>query len=401
MIINEQLAQIATGRTASFFAMDIDFHRTRIQDLYAGQKVLIIGGAGTIGSACALEVLNHDPARIDIVDINENGLAAFARYIRSNAIGQKTAISFNALDFVGFPMEQFMHDNGPWDIILNFAAVKHVRSEKNVACTLHMLEVNAVKQFEFLTQLANTHEAVNYFVVSTDKAADPGNIMGASKRLLEFLLFGAASNLPGIKLSSARFANVAFSAGSLLESFRQRFEAGYALACPAETMRYFISPQEASHVCLLGQVFAPTQTIVVPRMTVEEHLVSLPEVAAAFLRSVGREAIFIQPGHCAPEVWAECEYPVLLSPRDTTGEKEAEIFIGSGERTFLLELETIDGIVPFIPDIETTQQCFADLKALTSGAAGYVSRDAIEDVLSRYLQNYAQIAGKNSLDDRV
>lgn len=401
MIISEQLAQIATGRKTSFFAEDIKIHRARIQELYEGQKVLIIGGAGTIGSACALELLKYDPAQVDIVDINENGLAAFARYIRSNAIGEKTVISFNALDFVSFPMRQFMHDNGPWGVVLNFAAVKHVRSEKNVACALHMLEVNAVKQFEFLTQLAKTHEALNYFVVSTDKAADPGNVMGASKRLLEFLLFGAASSLPGIELSSARFANVAFSAGSLLESFRQRFEAGYSLACPAETNRYFISPLEASHICLLGQVFAPTQTIVVPRMTVKEHLVSLPEIAAAFLRSVGRKAIFVQPGDCAPVAWKECEYPVLLSPRDTAGEKEAETFIGSGEKTFSLGLETIFGIVPLIPDNKTTQECFADVKALTSGASGYVSRDAIEDVLCQYLPNYTQIAGKNRLDDRI
>lgn len=400
MIIDEQLAQIATGRAQSFFSADLTAQQSVISALYARKKVLIIGGAGTIGSACALEILKQGPAKLDLVDINENGLAALTRYIRSNALGSDTVISFNALDFVGFPMIQFITDNGPWDSVLNFAAVKHVRSEKNVACTLHMLEVNAVKQYEFLQILKATHDEVNYFVVSTDKAADPANLMGASKRLLEYLLFGAVADMPGIKLSSARFANVAFSAGSLLESFRQRFEAGYPLACPSETRRYFISPQEASHICLLGQAFAPTQSIVVPKMTPRDHLIQLSDVAGAFVNSVGQTPVFVPPGAPVPPLQAG-EFPVLLSARDTAGEKESEIFIGSGERAFEVGLSTVQGVAPFVPDPATTARCYKELKALTSGASGQVTRAGVETLVGRYLKNYAQIAGQNSLDDRV
>lgn len=400
MIIDEQLAQIATGRAQSFFWADLAAQQSAISALYARKKVLIIGGAGTIGSACGLEILKQGPAKLDIVDIDENGLAALTRYIRSNALGPDTSISFNALDFVGFPMTQFIADHGPWDSVLNFAAVKHVRSEKNVACTLHMLEVNAVKQYEFLQNLKATHDEVNYFVVSTDKAADPANLMGASKRLLEYLLFGAVTNMPGIKLSSARFANVAFSAGSLLESFRQRFEAGYPLACPAETRRYFISPQEASHICLLGQVFAPTQSIIVPKMTPGNHLIQLSDVAGAFLHSVGRTPIFVPPGAPVPPVTAD-EYPVLLTARDTAGEKEAEIFIGRGERAFEVGLLTVHGISPFVPDTDTAARCYEELKSLTSGGSGPVTRKGVETVVGRYLNNYSQITGQNSLDDRI
>jgi NAD(P)-dependent dehydrogenase (short-subunit alcohol dehydrogenase family) len=400
MIIDEQLAQIATGRAQSFFAVDLAAHQSAINDFYAGKRVLIIGGAGTIGSACALEILKQEPAKLDIVDINENGLAALTRYIRSNALGPDTVISFNALDFVGYPMTQYIVDNGPWDSVLNFAAVKHVRSEKNVACTLHMLEVNAIKQYEFLQSLNATHDDVNYFVVSTDKAADPANLMGASKRLLEYLVFGTVAEMSGIKLSSARFANVAFSAGSLLESFRQRFEARYPLACPADTRRYFISPQEASHICLLGQVFAPTQSIVVPKMTPSEHLIQLSDVAGAFLQSVGRTPAFVPPGSPVPLLQAG-EYPVLLSARDTAGEKEAEVFVGSGEWTFEVGLSTVHAIAPFVPNPVTAARCYEELKALTSGASGPVTREGIETVVRRYLENYAQIGGQNNLDDRV
>jgi FlaA1/EpsC-like NDP-sugar epimerase len=401
MIIDERQASVATSRAESFFMADLHEQKHAIDALYSGKKVLIIGGAGTIGSACALEALNRNPETLDIVDINENGLAALTRYIRSNGLGSRTSISFNALDFGGFPMAQFIANNGPWDTVLNFAAVKHVRSEKNVACVLHMLEVNAVKQYEFLQCLSSTHDQVNYFVVSTDKAANPANLMGASKRLLEYLLFGAVTGMPNIKLSSARFANVAFSAGSLLESFRQRYDAGYPLACPVDTRRYFISPKEAAHICLLGQVFAPTQTIVIPRMNPSDHLVQLADVASAFLNTVGCTAVFHPPGVPAPVKWDADQYPVLLSERDTIGEKEAEVFVGTGERVFDIGLSTIHAITPFVPDVVTAAQCYAELKALTTGAAGQVTRAAIETLVARNLGNYEQIIGANSLDDRV
>ena len=197
MFIDERLAQIATGREASFFMPDFSRLHGEIRNHYHRKSILVIGGAGTIGAACVREILQLEPAQLDVVDINENGLARLTRAIRSDRnLARNSKISFNALDFGSPAMEALVREYGPWDAILNFAAVKHVRSEKNFPCALHMLDVNVVKQDQIFETLARSATPLDYFVISTDKAADPSNLMGASKRLLEYFVFGRSLSTP-------------------------------------------------------------------------------------------------------------------------------------------------------------------------------------------------------------
>jgi FlaA1/EpsC-like NDP-sugar epimerase len=203
-------------------------HRDEIAAQLGGARVLMVGAAGTIGGAAVRQLLGFAPARLELVDLDENGLARLARDIRSRGEGAGVAIGFNALDFAGWPGLALADAAGPFDLVLNFAAVKHVRSEKNRFTLLHMIDVNVVRQRRFAAHLAAHGLARRHFVVSTDKAADPASFMGATKLLLEAVAFGAGEGEGAPLSTAARFANVAYSSGSLLESYLQRFEAAQA-----------------------------------------------------------------------------------------------------------------------------------------------------------------------------
>src|SRR5579862_7135836 len=233
-------------------AADWAARQAEIADLLQGARALVVGAAGTIGAASVRQLLPFGLRRLELVDIDENGLARLARDIRSRGEGGGTEIGFNALDFADWPGLSLATTSGPFDLVLNFAAVKHVRSEKNLFTLLHMIDVNVVRQQRFAAHLAAKGLARRHFVVSTDKAADPASFMGATKALLEAAVFAASESGP--RASAARFANVAYSSGSLLESYLQRFAAGQALAAPKDTRRYFISARDAARICLLAQL---------------------------------------------------------------------------------------------------------------------------------------------------
>jgi FlaA1/EpsC-like NDP-sugar epimerase len=244
-------------------AADWAARHAEIADQLRGASVLVVGAAGTIGAATVRQLLAFGLAKLGLVDLDENGLARLARDIRSR--GDDSAIGFNALDFAGWPGLALAEAAGPFDLVLNFAAVKHVRSEKNLFTLLHMIDVNVVRQQRFAAHLASRRLARRYFVVSTDKAADPASFMGATKLLLEAAVFAEAVGPDAPRVSAARFANVAYSSGSLLESYQQRFAAGQALAAPRDTRRYFISARDAARICLLAQLTCPTRRIAIPK----------------------------------------------------------------------------------------------------------------------------------------
>jgi len=309
------------GRSAFSEALAADWaaRHADIADQLKGASVLVVGAAGTIGAATVRQLLPFGPAKLELVDIDENGLARLARDIRSR--GDGSAIGFNALDFAGWPGLALAEAAGPFDLVLNFAAVKHVRSEKNLFTLLHMIDVNVVRQQRFAAHLAGRGLARRHFVVSTDKAADPASFMGATKLLLEAAVFAEADWPSPPRVSAARFANVAYSSGSLLESYRQRFAAGQALAAPRDTKRYFIAARDAARICLLAQLICPTRRIAIPRFEPASGAVELADTAAAFLKHNGREAVFVTTPEEAAELLAQPGpgYPVLLTPRDTAG----------------------------------------------------------------------------------
>ncbi|HXQ13660.1 MAG TPA: polysaccharide biosynthesis protein [Caulobacteraceae bacterium] len=379
-------------------AADWAARRSEIAEQLQGASVLVVGAAGTIGAATVRQLLPFRPARMELVDIDENGLARLARDIRSR--GEEAAIGFNALDFAGSPGLLLAGAAGPFDLVANFAAVKHVRSEKNLFTLLHMIDVNVVRQQRFAAFLAANGLARRHFVVSTDKAADPASFMGATKALLEAAVF--AESEPGPRACAARFANVAYSSGSLLESYLQRFAAGQALAAPRDTRRYFISARDAARICLLAQLACPAGRVAVPKFETASDAVELADTAAAFLRARGRQAVFVDTAEEAAALASHPgpDYPVLLTPRDTAGEKDIEVFRGAGETTEPLGLTALEAVTPAPIDRAALQAALTELAALVSGKRA-ASPAQIEAAIGRVLPSFRHIAAEARLDDRI
>lgn len=331
------LERLATGRSASLFAQDFDKASRDLSFAARDKRILVIGGAGSIGGASVAALAQLRPSALHVIDINENGLAELVRRLRSSAsISSGTELRTLVMDF-GHPVcQQFLFEQPAYDAVLNFAAIKHVRAERDPYSAVTMLETNILKQARFMSWVARHSPASRYFSVSTDKAADPVSLMGATKRLMEEVVFGyePQAQFRGPR-TSARFANVACSNGSLLQSFLYRIERREPLACPSDTKRYFVSHEEAAHICLLASLLAADGTICIPRLDPRTNLVSLDRLAASFLKEIG-----YHPRVCHSEAEARAiikrvnvtlEYPLLLTPRDTSGEKSHEVFLGQNE----------------------------------------------------------------------
>ncbi len=246
-------------------------------------------------------------------------------------------------------MRYLMRQERPYDIVLNFAAIKHVRSEKDSFSILQMLDTNIVKQARFRRWLAESSPEARYFSVSTDKAANPSSFMGATKRIMEHVLFDSAI-APGFRgeVTSARFANVAFSNGSLLQSFENRLARAEPLACPKEIRRYFVSLEESGHICTLAALLAPAGHIAIPRLDPREHLVPLQGIAEKFLEASG-----YAPRLYDDELAAKAElddtrgakrWPLIMTPADTGGEKPYEEFVANGEMVVEIGLGSMQAV---------------------------------------------------------
>jgi FlaA1/EpsC-like NDP-sugar epimerase len=377
-------------------------HRDEIAAQLGGARVLMVGAAGTIGGAAVRQLLGFAPARLELVDLDENGLARLARDIRSRGEGAGVAIGFNALDFAGWPGLALAEAAGPFDLVLNFAAVKHVRSEKNRFTLLHMIDVNVVRQRRFAAHLAAHGLARRHFVVSTDKAADPASFMGATKLLLEAVAFGAGEGEGAPLSTAARFANVAYSSGSLLESYLQRFEAGQALAAPRDTRRYFISARDGARICLLAQFACAAGRIAAPKFDPASGAVELADTAATFLRARGRNPVFVETPEEAEALSGARvpDYAVLLTPRDTAGEKEVEVFRGAGESVEPLNLAALEALRPAPIDRTALTEAVDALEGFVTGARPATPAD-IEAVIRGVLPNFRHAAAEALLDDRI
>src|SRR5436309_6161109 len=318
------------GRSTSFLADDYSRRRSEIEAAVAGRRILVVGGAGTIGAMAAELLCEFRPAALHVLDSNENGLAELVRDFRSRGLPRGDFRTL-PLDYGSPVTERFLRDAAPYDMVMNFAALKHVRSEKDLYSLLQMIDTNVVRQVSFIGWLERYGHTGRYFAVSTDKAANPTSLMGASKRLMEDVVFSA----PAAVVTSARFPNVAFSNGSLLQSFLLRLAKRQPLAVPRDTRRYFISAREAGEICLLAATAAPAGHVLVPRFDPETHLRPLELIAGQTLQHFGLEPVFYED---ADEAGRHVEidrgrhgYPVLLTARDTSGETPYQECQSDGE----------------------------------------------------------------------
>lgn len=319
------------GRSNLLFDYDLSMYSKEISDLVMGSKFLVIGGAGSIGQAVTKEIFKRNPQKLHVADISENNIVELVRDVRSSLGYISGDFRTFALD-IGSPIyDAFLNSDGDYDYVLNLSALKHVRSEKDPFTLMRLIEVNILNTVKTLHQ-SQERGVKKYFCVSTDKAANPVNMMGASKRIMEMYLMRESLNIP---ISTARFANVAFSDGSLLHGFNLRIQKRQPLVAPNDVRRYFVTPQESGELCLMSCLLGDNRDIFFPKLSEELHLITFSEIAIKYLATLGYEAY-----ECSSESEArelvntlpnDGKWPCYFSKSDTTGEKDFEEFYTDGE----------------------------------------------------------------------
>ena len=322
-----------TERSESLLAEDLETHHNELGERINGRSVMVIGGAGTIGSSYIKALLQYRPSRLFVFDTNENGLTELTRDLRSSTGLNVPPVYKNYPINFGDPIfYKILEKEGPFDIIGNFAAHKHVRSEKDHYSIEAMLQNNVGFTKKLIDYLL-TADPGHFFCVSTDKATNPVNVMGASKKVMEEMLLAYAGKLP---ITTARFANVAFSNGSLLQGFIERMMKNQPLSAPSDVRRYFVSPEESGQICLLASIVGKPGEIIFPKLDAGS-MKTFSAIAVDFLRAWGYEPLFCKSEDEARQlastyIVGQKEYPVYFFESDTSGEKPFEEFYAENEQ---------------------------------------------------------------------
>ena len=388
-------------RENSMFLQDIRSYETELWKKIEDKSVLVIGGAGSIGSSFIKAILPYHPASLVVVDINENALAELTRDIRS------TKGTFVPADYVTYPMDfasivfgkMFRHRKG-FHIVANFSAHKHVRSEKDIYSVEALIRNNVLYAKKLLDLLVEFPPEM-YFCVSTDKAANPVNIMGASKRIMEDVIFSYSDKFP---VKTARFANVAFSNGSLPAGFLARVQKGQALSAPSDVKRYFVSPEESGQICMLACMLGKNREIFFPRLE-EEQMMTFDQIAIKLLKEYGYEALQCESDEEAIDISTRLEkgskkYPVHFSKSDTSGEKSYEEFYTSAEKVDLGRFQSLGGMTEKeIPEKEKIDFLFVKLDQIFEKEG--TRKEDVVCVLREYLPNFEHIETGKSLDSKM
>jgi FlaA1/EpsC-like NDP-sugar epimerase len=332
------------GRKKYLLKEDIERYNSRLIETVQTSSFLVIGGAGSIGQAVTKEIFARNPQKLHVVDISENNLVELVRDIRSSFGYIEGEFKTFALDCGSVQFEAMFKAEGGYDFVLNLSALKHVRSEKDPYTLMRMIDVNILNTIKTI-DLAIQGGAKKYFCVSTDKAANPANMMGASKRIMEMFLVQKSKN---ISISTARFANVAFSDGSLLHGFDQRMAKEQPIAAPNDVRRYFVVPKEAGQLCLLSTLLGNNGDIFFPKLSSELNLVTFSSIAEKYLSDKGYEPYLCETEDEARSkvttLKAEKKWACCFFPSDTTGEKDFEEFFTDHEKVDLERFESL-GVV--------------------------------------------------------
>lgn len=332
------------GRNKELFINDISQHETKLREVVSASSFLVLGGAGSIGQAVTKEIFKRNPQKLHVVDISENNLVELVRDIRSSFGYIDGDFQSFALDIGSIQYDAFIKSDGEYDYVLNLSALKHVRSEKDPFTLMRMVDVNIFNTVKTIHQ-AKQKGAKKYFCVSTDKAANPVNMMGASKRIMELYLMRESLDL---EISTARFANVAFSDGSLLHGFNQRILKNQPIVAPNDVKRYFVIPKESGELCLMSCIFGENRDIFFPKLSEELHLISFADIAVKYLKERGYEPYLCETEEEARELALtlpeEGKWPCFFTSSDTTGEKDFEEFFTDQETLDMNRFENL-GII--------------------------------------------------------
>ena len=392
------------GRDRPLFENDIAQNEAALTEIVRSSRFLVIGGAGTIGSAICRELFRRDPRVLHVVDISENNMVELVRDIRSSAGYGTGEFATFALDcgsdiFRAFIAEQVKRIGG-YDYVFNTSALKHVRSEKDPFTLMRMIDTN-IFNTDSTMKMAHEFGAKKYFCVSTDKAANPVNMMGASKRIMEMFLNRRSVEMP---VSTARFANVAFSDGSLLYGFNRRIDKGQPLSSPNDVRRYFVTPKEAGELCLMSCLLGENRDIFFPKLDRGLNLITFSSIAEKYLRSLGYE-----PVQCATEDEARSrvaelkavhKYPVHFFKSDTTGEKDFEEFYTENETLVMDRFESLGIIKNEVDYDEAKLRHFADsISAMRK--RGVWTRGELIDLFNEMIPNFNHKETGKFLDERM
>lgn len=387
------------GRDHSLFAEELRRYSEALDAAVAERSFLVIGGAGSIGQAVVKEIFARDPASLHVVDVSENNLVELVRDLRSSLGYIRGDFRTFALDVGGVEFRALIEASARYDYVLNLSALKHVRSEKDPYSLMRMIEVNVLNTVRTLED-ARRMGARKYFCVSTDKATNPVNMMGASKRIMELFLLNASLRVP---VSTARFANVAFSDGSLLHGFAQRIAKGQPLSAPRDVRRYFITQEESGVLCVMSCLLGENRDVFFPKLDPAESLLTFSDIAVRYLASLGYEA-----DPCASEDEARAKarartgrkWPCYFFDSDTTGEKPFEEFFVPGQDLDLDRYPNI-GVIRNAPyrDQAALDGFLAEIEAMRGRRAW--TKEALVALFERLAPEFAHHETGRYLDNRM
>ena len=388
------------GRSGALFTKDIDLHESKLSNIVSESSFLVLGGAGSIGQAVTKEIFKRKPKKLHVVDISENNMVELVRDIRSSFGYIDGDFQTFALDIGSVEYDAFFKDDGQYDYILNLSALKHVRSEKDPFTLMRMVDVNVFNTDKTLQQAIDAG-VQKYFCVSTDKAANPVNMMGASKQIMEMFLMRRSLD---IDISTARFANVAFSDGSLLHGFNQRIEKRQPIVAPNDVRRYFVTPQESGELCLMSCIFGENRDIFFPKLSESLHLITFADIAVKYLASKGYKAQLCDSEDEARELAntlpEQGKWPCLFTSSDTTGEKDFEEFFTKNETLDMERFENL-GIIKNAADFDNEKLTAFEGSISTMKGELEWDKQALVELFHHMIPNFGHKETGKYLDSKM
>jgi len=400
-LIPEQLLINILGRAGSFMSEEIAKYQSELSAVIGSSKLLIIGAAGSIGQAFVLEVLKYKPSGVHLIDISENNLVEVVRQLRSGGHFVPKDFKTFAIDYTAVEMGALLHDES-YDYVLNFSALKHVRSERDAFTLMRLLEVNVMGNARLVDNLSKSERIKKVFSVSSDKSVNPANLMGASKALMERVFLAASDTIP---FGSARFANVAFSDGSLLHSFMVRMARFEPLSAPSDVRRYFITHEEAGQLCLLSCFLGNNDEIYYPKFRPEKDMMTFADIAREVIKFNG-----YTPLECATdaealrmakqETFDKKQWPCCFTPSDTSGEKMFEEFNHEDEEIDEERYKTV-GVVtsPSFHSSEVISRAIDDLNTLRN--SGSWNKEQLVSIMKEAIPELNHSEKDKNLDQKM
>ena len=388
------------GRKTELFSTDIENNGARLQEVVESSSFLVLGGAGSIGQAVVKEIFRRNPKKLHVVDISENNMVELVRDLRSSFGYIKGEFKTFALDIGSVEYDAFFLSDGKYDYVLNLSALKHVRSEEDPYTLMRMIDVNVFNTDKTIVQSAQAG-VKKYFCVSTDKAANPVNMMGASKRIMEMFLVRRSAD---ISISTARFANVAFSDGSLLHGFDQRIKKQQPIVAPKDVKRYFVTPKESGELCLMSCIFGENLDVFFPKLSEALHLITFSEIAVKYLQSLGYEPYLCETEDEARALAGSLPqkglWPCLFASSDTTGEKDFEEFFTDHELLDMSRYENL-GIIKNTTKCQTDYVFDFEIAITKMKAERSWSKNQIVELFYKMIPGFAHKETGKYLDSKM